>query len=91
MVLSQREIMLTMLRSLTPCNNFNSWENYVGKPIPVDSSSIERMKEMRAGRSKLCVYDQEMQDSTLVHFAAINNQPGGRLLGESRQLFVASA
>ncbi|GKY92828.1 hypothetical protein MPSEU_000252300 [Mayamaea pseudoterrestris] len=56
------------------------WEDYVGKPIPVDSSSMERMKEMRAGRRQLCIYDQTMQDSTLVHFAAIQNEPGGRLL-----------
>lgn len=62
---------------------YHRWENYIGNPIPVDSSSLERMKEMRAGRQHLCIYDQEMQDATLVHFAAIPGQPGGRLLGES--------
>ena len=64
--------------------NVNSWEHYVGRPIPVDSSSLDRMKEVRAGRSSLCIYDETMQDATLVHFAAIQNQPGGRLLGESK-------
>jgi hypothetical protein len=58
------------------------WGDYVDKPVDIDASSLGRMKEMRAGRNKLCIYDQTMQDSTLVHFAAIQNEPGGRLLGE---------
>lgn len=58
-----------------------SWEDYVGKPIPVDASPVERMKEMRAGRVQLCVYNKEMHDATLVHFPSVSNEPGGRLLG----------
>jgi hypothetical protein len=63
---------------------FIRWETYIGKPIPVDSSSLERLKEMRAGRRRLCIYNQTMQDATLVHLAAMSDEPERRLLGKQR-------
>ena len=44
------------------------WETYVGKPVPVDAPALDRLREMWAERRKLCIYDQEMQASRVVHF-----------------------
>jgi hypothetical protein len=44
------------------------WEEYVGKPTPVDAPSADRLRENWADREKLCIYDEEMQASRLVHF-----------------------
>lgn len=49
------------------------WETYVGKPQPVDGPPIDRLKEMNAERTKLCVYTSELQQTPWVHF------PVGRL------------
>jgi hypothetical protein len=37
-------------------------------PPPVDASPLERMRENLARRTKLCVYDREMQKQPIVHF-----------------------
>jgi len=49
------------------------WQNFVGKPLPVNASTLERMKEQWANRNKLCVYDQKMQQETLLHFPSESN------------------
>jgi hypothetical protein len=42
--------------------------NFLDDPPPVDSTITERMRESLAGRSQLCVYDEEMQKEKYVHF-----------------------
>lgn len=46
--------------------------DYQGRPVPYSAPPQERLREMLAGRRSLCLYDEEMQDATLVHF------PSGR-------------
>ena len=53
------------------------WPNkmeFEGKPVPVDSSPEERLREVYKERKNLCVYDQEMQDSLVVHFMCYHKQ-----------------
>lgn len=45
-----------------------NYEDYVGNPVPVNSTAKERLKENMAGRSKLCFYDTELQKEPWVHF-----------------------
>jgi hypothetical protein len=42
--------------------------NFMDDPIPVDGTTMERMREGLSGRSELCVYDEEMQKEKYVHF-----------------------
>ncbi len=42
--------------------------DYKGKPIPVDSSPLERLKESLADRKELCLYDEAYQRAKLMHF-----------------------
>jgi len=46
----------------------SKWEQYVGKPTPVDGTPVERLKEHIAGRKDLCIYDKDMQAAPLIHF-----------------------
>jgi len=41
---------------------------YLEKPTPVDAEPIDRMKEMRAKRDELCIYEEEMQNAPVLHF-----------------------
>mmetsp|Transcript_25212 Transcript_25212/g.36969 ORF Transcript_25212/g.36969 Transcript_25212/m.36969 type:complete len:317 (-) Transcript_25212:129-1079(-) len=41
--------------------------DYEGKPVPINAPPIERLKENLADRTKLCLYDTEMQNSNLIH------------------------
>lgn len=43
-------------------------EDYVGKPVPVNASAKERLKENLAGRSRLCLYDTDLQQEPWIHF-----------------------
>ena len=41
---------------------FPSYEEYVGKPHPVDAPAKDRMKENWAGREgPLCIYDEQLR------------------------------
>lgn len=53
--------------------------DYIGKPVPVNATPIERIKENWADRSKLCLYDEKMQEATFVHFP-VDNKLKARLL-----------
>mmetsp|Transcript_775 Transcript_775/g.1319 ORF Transcript_775/g.1319 Transcript_775/m.1319 type:complete len:544 (+) Transcript_775:274-1905(+) len=44
---------------------YRSFEN---NPTPVDAPPIDRMREALAGRSELCIYDEEMQNAPVIHF-----------------------
>jgi len=50
--------------------NFTKWDKLVDKPVPVDASSVDRLREAVSGNPnrKLCIYDQEMQAAPVVHF-----------------------
>lgn len=62
---------------------FPHYEEYIGKPNPVDASPIERLKEMNAERKKLCVYTPEIQNKQWIHFPVGVKTPDG---DESRLL-----
>jgi len=47
-------------------------------PLPVNASTHDRMRELSLGRS-LCIYDEDMQDTHLVHFR-VDTQKNIRLL-----------
>jgi hypothetical protein len=42
-------------------------EEFNGNPTPVNASLSERMREMLADRSKLCIYDKQLQETKLIH------------------------
>lgn len=54
-----------------------SLEEFEGKPVPVDASMEERMREMLADRDKLCIYDEKLQQAPVIHFPV---SKGTRLL-----------
>jgi len=49
--------------------NFPKVQEFINKPVPVNASATERLREAVAGRVKeLCVYDEKMQEAPVVHF-----------------------
>ena len=57
-----------------------SLEEFEGKPTPVDGPMSERMREILAessSRSKLCIYDTQLQEAPVIYFPAAK---GTRLL-----------
>lgn len=58
---------------------FPDYSEFQGKPVKVDAPTIERFREVLAGRRKICMYDSKMHlDNDVVHFKAEEN--GGRLI-----------
>lgn len=57
-----------MKKSVDEAGGFPGYEAYVGKPFPVNASAVDRMKENWAGRKTLCVYDNPLQNTQLIHF-----------------------
>ena len=55
------------------------WEDFVGKPPPVDAPTIDRLKENWAGRQSMCLYNEIMQASTVIHFP-MDHKSDARLL-----------
>lgn len=43
------------------------WEDYVDKPVGIQASPLERMRENWAGRKKLCIYNNIVQQQVSVH------------------------
>ena len=52
-------------------------EDFEGNPTPVDADMEERMKEAMADRTKICLYDETLQQAKVLYFPA---QKGTRLL-----------
>lgn len=52
--------------------------DYQGKPVPPNAPPIERLREMMAGRSKLCLYTEEMEKMPIIHIRT--KPPNERLL-----------
>ena len=62
------QALIDMKNSVENAGGFQSFEAYVGKPFPVDAPPIDRMKENWAGRKNLCLYDNTLQQTQLIHF-----------------------
>jgi hypothetical protein len=60
--------------------NKPSYVDYIGKPTPIDGPPRERMMEMWADRDDLCIYDEQMQSTQLLHFGEGAKGAGSRLL-----------
>ena len=41
---------------------------FINNPVPVDAEPIYRLREILAGRKKLCIYNESLQKETLLHF-----------------------
>jgi len=46
------------------------YEDFEGKPTPVDAPIEERMREMLAERDDICIYDETLQNAKVIHFPA---------------------
>jgi len=55
------------------------FEDYVGNPVPIDGTPLERLRENWAGRTKACLYDESLQQATFVHFP-VDHKTHARLL-----------
>lgn len=42
--------------------------DYIDSPIPLNSSSSDRMAEMLGQRKQMCLYDEDMQKEYVIHF-----------------------
>jgi len=59
----------------------NAYKEFINNPTPVDASSKDRLRELTAERSKLCIYDETLQESQIIHFhGKAKTDTGGRLL-----------
>ena len=45
-------------------------EEFEGKPVPVNAPMEERMRELLADRSELCIYDEQLQKAPVLYFSA---------------------
>jgi hypothetical protein len=43
-------------------------DSYVNNPTPVNATTKQRLREFLAGRDKLCIYDQRLQNASIIHF-----------------------
>jgi GDP-fucose protein O-fucosyltransferase len=60
---------------------FPTFEAFIDKPVPINASAIDRLKEMRADRRKICLYDEKWQNVQLIHFGeGGKGEAGSRLL-----------
>ena len=54
---------------------FPDYSEFQGRPINVDAPTIERFREVLAGRRKICMYDSKMHmENDVVHFKAEENR-----------------
>jgi GDP-fucose protein O-fucosyltransferase len=63
-----RKALESLPAQIEASGGFPNWQDYIGKPNPVDAPPIERLKEMNADRKELCIYTPEMQKAPWVHF-----------------------
>lgn len=42
---------------------------YFASPVPVDGSARDRLEELQAGRTQLCVYDEELQQAPSIYYS----------------------
>jgi hypothetical protein len=53
--------------------------SYINNPTLVDGPAQDRLREMKAARDNVCVYDEKMQNVKVIHFMG-DNASGARLL-----------
>lgn len=63
------------------------FEDFVGKPVPVDAPTLDRLKESRAGRSEMCLYNHEMQSAPVLHFPVDHDMKARLLVNPYQFLF----
>lgn len=67
---------------MKPNNKRPAWavrvDTYNNNPTPIDASPAQRMAEVLAHRSNLCIYDRTLQDAPVLH--AMGEQIGTRFL-----------
>jgi len=68
------------LNSKAATTKMPTYEDFIDKPFPVDAPPFDRMQENWAGRTNLCIYDKEWQDTHLIHFGEGGDEKGARLL-----------
>jgi hypothetical protein len=54
-------------------------KDFVDEPVPVDGETVQRMREMLAGRKNICIYDEHLQDAEVLHFK-VDNTAKARML-----------
>jgi len=60
---------------------FPIFETFIDNPVPINGSAIDRLKEIRADRTKVCIYDEKWQNVQLIHFGeGAQGEEGARLL-----------
>lgn len=69
-----------MMQEINDAHPPISLKTYDNNPTDVDAPAIERMKENRANRKDLCIYDETMQNARLVHFKNGYPHDASRLL-----------
>jgi len=74
------EILRQIKKEVDDAGGFPGYEDYVGKPHPVDAPPKDRMMENWAGREALCIYDEQLQNSKVIHFTEGDGGQGARLL-----------
>jgi hypothetical protein len=52
----------------TATDAFPEYQAFVGHPQGINASALDRLKEQRAQRTKLCLYTRELQQTKWVHF-----------------------
>lgn len=66
------------------------WQDYVGKPVPVDAPALDRLQENVAERTSLCIYNEDMQAAQFLHFQTDLQQQARLLVHFYAFLFFAS-
>ena len=74
------ENLLTLHKQML--EQYPNWQDYVGKPVPVNASTMERMKEHAAERREICIYDEALQAAQYIHFPT-DHKMNARLLVHS--------
>jgi len=59
-----------MIQEINDINPKIKTTDYIGKPVQVNTTTKERLKENLAERSKLCIYDTYLQNIPLLHVYA---------------------
>jgi hypothetical protein len=60
-------------------HKFVRMESYSGRPTPVNATPTQRLREILALRSGICIYDDDMQHTKVLHFMG-DQGSGGRVL-----------
>jgi hypothetical protein len=62
-------------------NEIKKWtvEDYINNPTPVDAPPVNRLREILGHRKRVCVYDEYLQNTKIMHFMG-DNDSGARLL-----------